>query len=65
MYYNGIVFEGILVTFVLTVIKYHDQGNFQKKTFNWTCGFRRLESMMVEQRHGWQAQLKAHILTHN
>lgn len=32
--------------------KHHDQGNLQKKTFNWDCGFVGLESMMTEQRHG-------------
>lgn len=43
---------GCLSCFSITVIKHHDEGNLQKKLFNWTYCFRAVEFVVAKQSHG-------------
>lgn len=43
---------GCLSCFSITVIKHHDEGNLQKKLFNWTYFFRAVEFVVAKQSHG-------------
>lgn len=45
---------------------YHEEGNLQKKEFNWAFDSRGLGSMIAEERHGdGKQQLGAHVLIWN
>lgn len=47
----AITFMVVLIQVSIGVVKLYDQTPY-KRMFNWAYGFRGLESMMVEQRHG-------------
>ena len=47
------------------MIKYHDQGNLEKKELIWAYGPERKESLTVEYKQsGWRRELRAYILSH-